>query len=63
MEPDDLTDFDPYEVLMRTQDLLEQLALSHNQLVEDYTNTLNRIKMLEKQLMQIQIKKIKQEGI
>lgn len=54
-------DFDPYELLLDTQRLVEDLADSHNNLVEDYVQTKQRLKSLEQQLIDIQIEMLKDD--
>ena len=54
-------DFDPYEMLLDTQRLMEDLADSHNQLVEDYVRTKQRLKSVEQQLIDIQIEMLKDD--
>lgn len=49
-------DFDPYELLVNLSHLTEELAKSHNGLVEDYKRTLKRLTQVEADLIDLQMK-------
>jgi len=55
MEEDDFHDFDPYEVLLNINRLLNELTTQHNLLVDDYLKTKKRLDMLERQLIDLQM--------
>lgn len=61
MIEDDFHDFDPYDTLLQISALLNELTFQHNQLVDDYTKTCKRLKMVEKQLIDIQMKMIEND--
>lgn len=56
-------DFDPYEWIVETSEFVENLSVRHNQLVNDYTKTKQRIKMLEKQMIDLQLQLIAKDGL
>ena len=42
-------DPDPYEMLLEMRELLLSLTRNHNELVEDYKRTINRLHQVEQQ--------------
>jgi len=56
-------DFDPYDWIVETSDFIQNLSERHNQLVNDYGKTKQRIKMLEKQMIDLQLQLIAKDGL
>jgi len=55
MQDEPLSDFDPYEWMMDMSNILNELTIKHNDLTNDYLASKKRLKMLEKQLIEIQM--------
>ena len=55
LEDDEFHEFDPYDQLIKISMLLNELTTQHNLLVEDYFKTQKRLKMLENQLIDLQM--------
>lgn len=56
-------DFDPYDLLVNLSHLTEELAKSHNGLVEDYKNTMSRLAQVEADLIDLQMKTFNIKGL
>lgn len=58
MHGNNMGDFDPYDWIVETSDFIENLSKQHNALVEDYRKTKQRISMLEKDMINLQVQLI-----
>lgn len=63
MAENNMSDFDPYDWIIETSEYVEKLSQQHNQLAHDYLKTKQRIKMLEKQMIDLQLQLIAKDGI
>jgi hypothetical protein len=48
-----MTEFDPYEHLMKITELLNKVTDAHNQLAKDYEKQIKRVNLLEARLDEI----------
>lgn len=46
-DDDDFHEFDPYATLVDISELIASLSMSHNQLIDDYLTTKQRVRTLE----------------